>query len=88
MAESDVIRTGNTLHIALGQRREERHHQAEDQGTGKDQPDTFKTRHGKNHADHTGHVEGVVASQEDILQTRKSGDYNIRYHPERHNQRG
>jgi hypothetical protein len=42
VAESDVIRTGNTLHIALRQRREERHHQTEDQEPVKTSPTPSK----------------------------------------------
>lgn len=63
MAESNVIGSGNTLHIALGQRREECHDQAKDQRTGKYQPDPLKTRHGENHANHAGHIEGVVPGE-------------------------
>lgn len=88
MAESNVISSGNTLHIALGQRREECHDQAKDQRTGKYQPDPLKTRHGENHANHAGHIEGVVPGEKNVLQARKPGDHNICHHPKRHNQRG
>ena len=88
MAEGNFIVAGNALHVALRNRREESHDQAEDQRPGKDQPYAFKARHRQDHANHARHVKRMVSCQEDILQAGKAGDDNIRHHPEGHNQRG
>ena len=88
MAEGDLIVTGDALHVTLRNGREESHNQAEDQRSGKDQPYPLKARHGENYANHARHVKRVVPGQEDVLQTGKARDDNIRYHPKRHNQRG
>jgi hypothetical protein len=42
VAEGDLIVAGNALHVALRNRREEGHDQAEDQRAGKDQPTPSK----------------------------------------------
>ena len=88
MTEGDLIVAGNTLHIALRNRREEGHNQAEDQRAGKDQPHPFKARYRQDHANHACHVEGVVPGQEDVLQAGKARDDNVRHHAEGHDQRG
>lgn len=88
MTEGDLIVAGNTLHIALRNRREEGHNQAEDQRTGEDQPYPFEACDRQDHANHARHVEGVMPGQEDVLQAGKARDNNIRHHPESHNERG
>lgn len=88
MAECNLIVAGNALHVALGNRREEGHDQAEDQRAGKDQAHALKARYRQDHANHARHVKRVVSGQEDVLQAGKARDDNIRHHAEGHNQRG
>ncbi|MNZ55964.1 hypothetical protein D3C78_739000 [compost metagenome] len=88
MTKGDIVVAGDTFHVALRNRREERHHQTKNQRAGKDQTDTFKPSDRQDHTDHTGHIKSVVAGEEDVFQTRKAGDNNICHHTKSHNQRG
>ncbi len=45
MAEGDIVIAGDAAHIALGDRREERHHQPQGQRAGKHQLHALEARH-------------------------------------------
>lgn len=67
MAECHIVAAGDFTHITLRECREERHDQAQRQGTGENQCNPFKTGNGQDNADHTGHIKRVMSGQKHIF---------------------